>query len=55
MSEIEKRLLICLMELLHQVDEDCPQEYRTQHLKDAMQDARELILEEQLKMERLPT
>jgi hypothetical protein len=53
MEEIEKRLLICLMELLHQVDEDCPQEYRTKHLKEAMKDANDLIIEEQLKMGRL--
>jgi len=55
MSELEKQLLVCLMELLYQVDEDCPQEYRTKHLKDAMQDAHDLILEEQLKMGRLAT
>lgn len=55
MSEIEKRLLICLMELLSQVDEDCPQENRTKHLREAMQDAHDLILEEQLKMGRLAT
>ena len=55
MSEIEKRLLICVMEMLSQVDEDCPQEYRTTHLQTAMQDAQELIDEELAKMKGLPT
>jgi hypothetical protein len=45
MSELEARLWMCLMELVSQVDEDCPHEYRTRHLKDALSDAIDLINE----------
>ena len=32
-----------LVQLNEQVDEDCPSEYRTRHLREAMQDAAEFI------------
>jgi hypothetical protein len=43
MTDLEKKLFNCLSELLTQVDEDCPHEYRTTHLQTAMQDAKELL------------
>jgi hypothetical protein len=55
MTELEKQLMVCLMELLSQVDEDCPHEYRTEHLLTAMQDAKELIELQQQRMKRMPT
>lgn len=39
------KLLNALKYLLEQVDEDCPVEYRTKHLIEAMQDAQQLIEE----------
>lgn len=42
----KKDVLSVLRELLEQVDCDCPQEYRTRHLKDAMDDARNIIEQE---------
>lgn len=39
----EYRLWVALSYLLEQVDEDCPQEYRTKHLLEAMEDAKELL------------
>jgi hypothetical protein len=53
MSELEKQLFNCLLELLTQVREDCPQEYRTRHLEDAMQDANDLIIDTQVKQGRM--
>jgi hypothetical protein len=55
MTELEKQLLNCLMELYVQVDEDCPHEYRTKHLHDAIEEARCLIDEMVTKMKRMPT
>lgn len=55
MTELEKRLLICLMGLAEQVDEDCPHNYRTKHLVEALQDADELIIEVMEKMKGMPT
>ena len=53
MSELEKELFECLLELLIQVREDCPQEYMTKHLKEAMQDANDLIIDTQVKQGRM--
>jgi hypothetical protein len=53
MSELEKQLFNCLLELLTQVREDCPQEYRTRHLQTAMDDANDLIIDTQVKQGRM--
>lgn len=45
MTELEARLWLCLMELVSQVDEDCPHEYRTRHLEETLLDAIDLINE----------
>lgn len=36
-------LLAILENLAQQADEDCPQEYRTEHLKTALEDAFDVI------------
>ena len=53
MSELEKKLFNSLMELLTQVREDCPQEYRTKHLEDAMWEANDLLIDTQVNLGRL--
>lgn len=55
MTELEKRLWICLMGLAEQVDEDCPQEYRTRHLVEALQEADDLCQEMWSIAKKLPT
>jgi len=40
---MEDNLVAALENLLRNVDEDCPQEYRTEHLREAMREAQELI------------
>jgi len=55
MTELEKKLLNCLMELYVQVDEDCLHEFRTRHLHDAIEEARCLIDETIQLTKRLPT
>jgi hypothetical protein len=39
-----KNLYTTLQNLLNEVDSDCPVEYRTKHLKTAMEDADEILL-----------
>ena len=41
----EDKLVIMLKCLIEQVEEDCPVEYRTRHLVEAIEDAKELIKE----------
>ena len=41
----KERLRSALEFLLEQVDDDCPQEHRSKHLKVAMEEAEELLLE----------
>lgn len=53
MSELEKQLFNCLLELLTQVREGCPQEYRTRHLEDAIWEANDLIIDTQVKQGRM--
>jgi len=48
MNALEKKLFNCLIELLTQVREDCPQEYRTKHLETAIWDANDLIINTQV-------
>ena len=43
MTELEAKLWLCLMVLTQQVNEDCPHEYRTRHLEDALWEAKDLI------------
>jgi len=53
MSELEKKLFNALLELLIQVREDCPEEYMTKHLKTAVADANDLIIDTQVKQGRM--
>jgi hypothetical protein len=53
MNELEKKLFNALMDLLTQVREDCPKEYRTKHLEAAIWDANDLIIDTQVKLGRL--
>ncbi len=43
MSELEKKLWVCLLGMTNQADEDCPQEYRTKHFNYALEDARAML------------
>ena len=45
MTELEEKLLRCLIDITRHADEDCPQHHRTTHFNDAMSDAHELIAE----------
>jgi hypothetical protein len=45
MTKTEQRLWDALADLVSQVDEDCPMEYRTKHLKSSMQEAADLLNE----------
>jgi hypothetical protein len=45
MTELEKRLWMCLLQLAEQADEDCPQHHRTTHFNEALRDADYLINE----------
>ena len=45
MNNTEKKLLEALAYLADNVDEDCPTEYRTTHLDEALHDARALVAE----------
>ena len=45
MTELEEKLLRCLIDVTRHADEDCPQHHRTTHLNDAISDAHELIAE----------
>jgi hypothetical protein len=40
---MERKLIILLQDLLAHVDEDCPSEYRTKHLRMCMDEVRETI------------
>lgn len=42
-EEEAHQLREALVNLVEQVDEDCPQEYRTRHLIEAIEDARYLL------------
>jgi len=55
MTELEKKLWVCLIGLVGQVDEDCPQEYRTRHLKEALEEAKDLLNEMNEKAKGLST
>ena len=55
MTELEKKLWICLMGITHQADEDCPHEYRTRHFDDALFEAQELLEEMNDLAKTLPT
>ena len=39
----EQQVVFALKYLIEQVEEDCPQEYRTKHLVEAIEEAKELI------------
>jgi hypothetical protein len=41
----EHKVVLALKYLIDQVEEDCPMEYRTKHLIEAIEDAKELIKE----------
>jgi len=43
---IETKSIELLRELVEQTDEDCPQEYRSRHLKEILWEAREFLKEE---------
>lgn len=45
MTDLEKRLWICLIGITNQADEDCPHEYRTRHFDDALFEAQEMLKE----------
>jgi hypothetical protein len=45
MMTIEERTVCCLVYLIQQIEEDCPQEYVTKHLKGAIEDAKDLLEE----------
>lgn len=55
MTELEKRLWMCLLQLAEQADEDCPQEFRTTHFNEALEEANELINEMWEMSRKLPT
>ena len=45
MTELERKLWMCLMGLANHADEDCPQEFRTRHFDEALEEANELLTE----------
>ena len=53
MTELEAKLWLCLMVLTQQVNEDCPHEYRTRHLEDAIWEANDLIIDTQVSQGRM--
>jgi hypothetical protein len=53
MTDLEKKLFNCLLDLLTNVREDCPKEYRTKHLDQAIWDANDLIIDTQVKLGRM--
>ena len=55
MTELERKLWMCLMGITHNADEDCPQHHRTTHFNDALSDAYELLAEMNLIASKLPT
>ena len=55
MSELEKKLWVCLIGITQQADEDCPHEYRTKHFDDALYEAKELLKEMNDIAKKLPT
>jgi hypothetical protein len=55
MTDLEKKLWICLMGIANQADEDCPQEYRTRHFDDALFEAQEMLKEMNSLARTLPT
>lgn len=42
-TKLEKTLISILQNLTEQSDEDCPQEYRSRHFKDALEDAKYIL------------
>jgi len=50
MSDEKKEALDALHDLFEQCQEDCPQEYRSRHLVDALEEAEELLVREGLRV-----
>jgi len=55
MTDLEKKLWMCLLQLAEQADEDFPQEFRSTHFNEALEEANGLINEMWEMSRKLPT